>query len=256
MIKFFRSIRKRLIHEGKTTNYLKYAIGEIVLVVIGILIALQINNWNENRKLRNQELNYLENLRSDMNLNINDLNQFLDAGNTSIESANKVLDYYEGRPLEDINDFNFQATNVYVWYRFTLHDNTYQELINSGNIAVISNDSIKKGVLNLQALYHKLKSEEDHFRYDMETLMYEPAYEMLDMNDLIKNFTFHVTDGQAGENVNLSRASYEAILKSVKHKNGFVMAVYEHSKMNSHFNEMKDLCSNLIALIDAEFEKD
>ena len=56
MIKFFRKIRHNLINEGKTTKYLKYAIGEIVLVVIGILIALQINNWNEQRK---QKLNYL-----------------------------------------------------------------------------------------------------------------------------------------------------------------------------------------------------
>lgn len=50
MIKFFRNIRQRLLNEGKVTRYLTYAIGEIVLVVIGILIALQINNWNEQRK--------------------------------------------------------------------------------------------------------------------------------------------------------------------------------------------------------------
>jgi hypothetical protein len=49
MIKLFRNIRKNLLNEGKTTKYLKYAIGEIVLVVIGILIALSINNWNSNR---------------------------------------------------------------------------------------------------------------------------------------------------------------------------------------------------------------
>jgi len=50
MIKFFRNIRQKLLSEGKTTNYIKYAIGEIVLVMIGILLALQVNNWNENRK--------------------------------------------------------------------------------------------------------------------------------------------------------------------------------------------------------------
>lgn len=50
MIKFFRTIRQNLLSEGKTGKYLKYAIGEIILVVIGILIALQINNWNEERK--------------------------------------------------------------------------------------------------------------------------------------------------------------------------------------------------------------
>jgi hypothetical protein len=50
MIKFFRKIRQNLLLEGKTGKYLKYAIGEIVLVVIGILIALQINNWHDHRK--------------------------------------------------------------------------------------------------------------------------------------------------------------------------------------------------------------
>ena len=55
MIKFFRKIRQNLLMENKTGKYLKYAIGEIVLVVIGILIALSINNWNENRKLENNK---------------------------------------------------------------------------------------------------------------------------------------------------------------------------------------------------------
>jgi len=62
MIKFFRNIRQNLLAEGKTSKYLKYAIGEIILVVIGILIALQINNWNENRKANIEEQRILETL--------------------------------------------------------------------------------------------------------------------------------------------------------------------------------------------------
>ena len=58
MIKFFRHIRKSLLMENKTGKYLKYAIGEIILVVIGILIALSINNWNEERKNRILEDDY------------------------------------------------------------------------------------------------------------------------------------------------------------------------------------------------------
>lgn len=65
MIKLFRNIRKNLLKEGKTSKYFKYAIGEIVLVVIGILIALQINNWNEYRKSQNQELNLVKQLLED-----------------------------------------------------------------------------------------------------------------------------------------------------------------------------------------------
>tara|TARA_R110000764_G_scaffold240046_1_gene341787 strand:+ start:69386 stop:69697 length:312 start_codon:yes stop_codon:yes gene_type:complete len=70
MIKFFRNIRKSLLNAGKTGKYLKYALGEIVLVVIGILIALQINNWNEDRKNARMEIQVLreisENLGEDI----------------------------------------------------------------------------------------------------------------------------------------------------------------------------------------------
>src|SRR5210317_1752205 len=65
MIKFFRKIRQNLLSEGKTGKYLKYAIGEIVLVVFGILIALQINNWNELQKESVLEKEYLINIKHD-----------------------------------------------------------------------------------------------------------------------------------------------------------------------------------------------
>ncbi len=66
MIKFFRKIRQNLLSEGKSGKYLKYAIGEIILVVIGILIALGINNWNENRKKVKIEIQYVNNLIQDI----------------------------------------------------------------------------------------------------------------------------------------------------------------------------------------------
>ena len=65
MIKLFRNIRKNLLAEGKSSRYLKYAIGEIILVVIGILIALQINNWNEHRKLKQIEIKLVQQLLED-----------------------------------------------------------------------------------------------------------------------------------------------------------------------------------------------
>lgn len=67
MIKLFRKIRQNLLAEGKTTKYFKYAIGEIVLVVIGILIALQINNWNENQKSKTTEIYVLKEILSNLN---------------------------------------------------------------------------------------------------------------------------------------------------------------------------------------------
>ena len=75
MIKLFRNIRKKFLSEGKTNNYLKYAIGEIVLVVIGILIALQINNWNQNRIENNRARKLLKNMVEDLATDTLMLNQ-------------------------------------------------------------------------------------------------------------------------------------------------------------------------------------
>ena len=66
MTNFFRKIRKKILSENKFSKYLLYAIGEIVLVVIGILIALQINNWNEDRFMRITVNRYLSSLVNDL----------------------------------------------------------------------------------------------------------------------------------------------------------------------------------------------
>lgn len=70
MIKFFRKIRLNALSNGKTEKYLLYAIGEIILVVIGILIALNINSWNENEKPSKKEMALLETLKNDIELDI------------------------------------------------------------------------------------------------------------------------------------------------------------------------------------------
>lgn len=78
MIKFFRKIRQNLLMENKTGKYFKYAIGEIVLVVIGILIALQINNWNEQVKKDKKIATVFETVKKDLLSDINEANGFID----------------------------------------------------------------------------------------------------------------------------------------------------------------------------------
>ena len=94
MINFFRKIRRNLLEEGKVSKYLKYAIGEIILVVVGILIALQINNWNEYRKSRKVELNYLKNIQEDI---LSDSLYFerswFKRGDKKIQGLNKAKNY-------------------------------------------------------------------------------------------------------------------------------------------------------------------
>ena len=71
MINFFRKIRRKLADDNKPLKYMRYAIGEIVLVVIGILIALSINNWNENQKLEDAKQNYYQQILVDLKVDKN-----------------------------------------------------------------------------------------------------------------------------------------------------------------------------------------
>lgn len=77
MIKFFRKIRQNLLMVNKTGKYFKYAIGEIILVVIGILIALQINNWNEGRKKSEKETILIKNIVDDLSSDTEHMNRAL-----------------------------------------------------------------------------------------------------------------------------------------------------------------------------------
>lgn len=91
MIKLFRNIRQNLLEEGKTSRYFKYAIGEIILVVIGILIALQINNWNENRKDQNRLLNIYSLIYNDIENDKQELIRNLEFFNKQKSVFDKVL---------------------------------------------------------------------------------------------------------------------------------------------------------------------
>jgi hypothetical protein len=255
MIKFFRRIRQQLISQNKFNKYVLYAIGEIILVVIGILIALQINNHNEQRKLRISELNYLANIKKDLKLNLRDLEAIITRRESQIVSAKDVIDYHNGKPLEDLVDFNMKCIDVYLWKKFNLNNNAFNELVGSGNLALISNDSIKNGLLNLESINNNLKLTEEHFRYDTENLLYEPVFELLDMYPTVESFSFHVSNGAQGIDKELPRKDFEALIKSKKHKNGMALAIYELEAMRTTFENMKSLVTALITLIEEEIEK-
>ena len=254
MVNFLRKMRRKLLTDNKSTKYLIYALGEILLIVAGILIALAINNSNEKSKLSAKEFGYLNNIKNDLNLSIEELDQYIKTRENRIISAKRVLDHFGGKPIENLEAFNIDIANIYSWRKFFQNNNTYQELINSGNFALITSDSIKNTLLNLETLYKKLKDEENHFRYDSEILLYEPSYEMVDHHLVVENYKYHLTNGQIGSKLPLKRAQFEAMLSDLKQKNGFTMAIFEFEIMNQLFEAMKQMSKALIQLIDNEIE--
>ncbi len=146
MIKFFRKIRQNLISEGKTVKYLKYAIGEIMLVVIGILIALQVNNWNENRKLKVEEIKVLKELREDLIQSIMDVGSDSTYFSLVIKSNNIIIEQIEKElPYHDSLEVYF--FNLAPFATFSLNQTTYEKLKNTGH-SIISNDSLEKNISN------------------------------------------------------------------------------------------------------------
>ncbi|WP_445384076.1 DUF6090 family protein [Robiginitalea sp. IMCC44478] len=254
MITFLRKIRRTLMAEKNFTKYLLYAIGEIVLVVIGILIALQINNTNEARKERAKEIHYLSNLKSDLQTTIEELDRYIEVRNGSIQAAEQIIAHIEGKPIEDIEDFNALGLPIYNWQKFYQNNNTFQELVNSGNLALISNDSIMNTLLNIETLYKKLKSEEEHYRFDTEELIYKPLYNTMDLNPMVNNFLYRVSDGAQGKDTPIPADYFDSFLQNTQIKNGFLMTILEYGTMNAQMQEMKEMAEALIILIDREIE--
>jgi hypothetical protein len=147
MISLFRKIRQSLLKEHKITQYLAYAIGEIFLVVIGILIALQINTWNEERKNRAYEIKMLRELKSTLDKDIRYFTSQIRMLNAKERSANKLLEYYQ-TPLEDLDSLNFHMEKLETGALFQYNAGTYGS-IKSGGIDKISNDSLRSKMADL-----------------------------------------------------------------------------------------------------------
>lgn len=147
MIKFFRKIRQGLLSENKFNRYILYAIGEIVLVVIGILIALQINNWNEKRQRKAYEIATLQDIKSDIDANITNI----EIGNTfisdAIKKSNQVIIYYKNKvPVEkvDMGVFDVFLTNWDPDFTYASFENLKREGIN-----LISDKSLRKDIVRI-----------------------------------------------------------------------------------------------------------
>ena len=170
MIKFFRHIRKSLLMQKKTSQYFKYAIGEILLVVIGILIALQINNWNEQRKNTIKEETALIQLKKDLDQTYKDLYEMKDFFKSKAESAKIVLhSYWTKEYLKDTLLFHFGKVGSN--RKYSPNISTAQSLINSGRIDLVSSEELKTSIIKYVETVDDIIS--DISRY--EETYYRPA---------------------------------------------------------------------------------
>ncbi len=141
-MKVLRSIRQRMINDGRITRYLTYAIGEIILVVVGIFLALQLNNWNAERKQVQQELALLEEMRENLEMDLKDCRYNINA-NQRYERANvAVLKHLTERtPFHD--SLRLHYGNLFGNTTLTANTSAYDNLKSIG-FDLIRNDSLRR----------------------------------------------------------------------------------------------------------------
>jgi hypothetical protein len=196
MIKFFRKIRHKLLTENKLSKYLIYAIGEIVLVVIGILIALGINNWNNANNLTNKETTLLIEMKSDLEGLKWDINK-----NEKLLKANRIV-------LKSLNNgvYHDSLNLYYTWIKgntvFVKNTSAYKNLESFG-LNIIKNDSLRIKITNLYSTQYEYiryieQVRDEKFQYEQIIpqitkhlrLSSENLYQPINFEELSRNNEF------------------------------------------------------------------
>jgi len=147
-MKIFRNIRQKLLSKSKFTPYLLYAIGEIVLVVVGILLALQINNWNENRKIKTEEIRMLNSFAVDLQNDIELLDLNIIRTTERAARIDTIFEILANPSDEYLNDFIRLQSDVMEDNYFISNKGTFDQAVSSGIIKYIKNDDLRGQLFN------------------------------------------------------------------------------------------------------------
>lgn len=167
MIKFFRRIRHHLVAENKFSKYFLYAIGEIILVVIGILIALSINTWNENRLRANKETTILVNIHKEFKENKNQLERVVKTHQTAHMNCAKIISLFpiKSKPQPVVLD----SLSAYLWesyggYTFDPSQTSINALISTSSFDVISDTKLRNLLISWNDLIKDYQEEERYHK--------------------------------------------------------------------------------------------
>lgn len=253
--------------ESKTSKYLLYALGEVILIVLGILIALQINDWNENRLDRIREHKYMASMLDDLRDDIREIDSTVSGNAILLDGLNRLLGLLkQDRDDEDYARELFKHSLVYTyWYlRADFPELTLAQLKSSGDLMLIQNEQVRDAMLT----YERGLEDCDHNYTEMTTYFHvqeesqkdlfnlslgKPAFEFIEEDFLrvlgpIEAFDPLITDGDflLDDDAALQSAYYNDLL--------FYRTTLNN--INLSLKEQKRLAEELIQLIEAGYEPD
>lgn len=239
MILFMRRIRQNLLANSKFTKYLIYVVGEIVLIVIGILIALSIDNWNNNNQERDTEIAILKEMKNNLNIDLNDIRLNIDMNKSSLRANSQVLASLEDIE-SDIDSLSFHYANLTLSTMLDINNSSYENLKSFG-FHIIENDRLRIKITEHYTITYVFLSNMENIIYSIQSDKVIP----LVLKNIITDTVFTSAKPINREEL----AKNHVFIESIKYSRqwfGFMIGLYEDA-------ELKILA--LMDQIDNEIEK-
>ena len=254
MIKFFRKIRLNLISEKKFTKYLLYALGEIVLVVIGILIALAINNANQNRINSNNEQTYLIGLEQEFKTSKLKLQELIFVNKNNFSGSKQILKYITNK-----NDTLSEAAFSSLLYQtlsndisFNPNNSLLNEMINSGNLKNISNDELRKKLTNWLSTMEDISRQESELSIQREKVLDMFRTDKSSLRTIFEQTGLYDQIGLPKSNIEVSNLH---LLNSTEFENNLLMFIFTgYATEQAHYIPLMQDLENILNMINTEIK--
>ncbi|MCB9270867.1 MAG: hypothetical protein H6561_15055 [Lewinellaceae bacterium] len=245
MIPVFRKIRQGLFSSGKFRSYLGYALGEIILVVIGILIALQINNWNEDHKDRLKEQKILVSLQEDFRYTQHALETSLSIYPEEIERLDSSL-HYIGMQVSELTPER-KFTLFYTGYRSTaVVEGTLNSILNTDKLELISNDTLKNLLTAYPAEIKKFLSQQEN----VKRVVLEIQRPILESYVSLAEFGL----GQDTK-VKVIPSDFEKLLNSRNYQNALVNRMIQNQNLVAQAEKFLEKTNSILNYINREVQR-
>jgi len=259
MIPFFRKIRKKMADDNKPLKYMRYAVGEIVLVVVGILIALSINNWNEERKDRNREQEYLIRLLGDFQEHIEKFSFFKSLTTMRLAQIELLEDAVRNNKKGIENDWKIiESIEKVTWSSYLpVSRNTYVELLSSGKMSLIKSEKLREHLV-------KYYDEIDHWEIVLESTGHQKEFGNLTAGLLSKESLRAIENTESFDNIvalvepefELSKQEIIETLNKLSENeqalNLLPKLYHYHVLATKVINHLEKRCNEIITLINSE----
>jgi len=233
---------------------------EIIVITIGILGAYSLNNWNESKKERKMELKYLSSMKADLQKDLVRL-EFMSAYRArTVSSTKELIRYHDERSVYEPSEYYSHMINVFYWNEYVPNRNTQDELVSSGHLSLIKNDSVKNQLLVLDRLIEEMETLNMHMRREFDHYIYDRSVLYYDLNDFMDLENMTVANLFAEDTVSTSLNKERLIdeisgfLSDKMVRNGLLLAGVNSTYMVNLYNGAHDQTKKLIAVIDQELE--